>query len=175
MHEGTAYIHYITIPPQPPPCSSVLLYPLEEIFWRMVLRYYPGAICFSPLSIPSMYHLSFMCTRYMERYLPECDLASVAHVRDCSLASSTRNARPIRVTARYIRAVCAIGESTYAPLQPQSNARESVEMHQSLPLPSLSPSSPCRLCQAEASYSTPTYLHSCPSTPIHTDTVQSRA
>lgn len=138
MHEGTAYIHYITIPPQPPPCSSVLLYPLEEIFWRMVLRYYPGAICFSPLSIPSMYHLSFMCTRYMERYLPECDLASVAHVRDCSLASSARNARPIRVTARYIRAVCAIGESTYAPLQPQSNARESVEMHQSLPLPSLS-------------------------------------
>lgn len=116
----------------------MLLYPLEEIFWRMVLRYYPGAICFSPLSIPSMYHLSFMCTRYMERYLPECDLASVAHVRDCSLASSARNARPIRVTARYIRAVCAIGESTYAPLQPQSNARESVEMHQSLPLPSLS-------------------------------------
>lgn len=174
MHEGTAYIHYITIPPQPPPCSSVLLYPLEEIFWRMVLRYYPGAICFSPLSIPSMYHLSFMCTRYMERYLPECDLTSVAHVRDCSLASSARNARPIRVTARYIRAVCAIGESTYAPLQPQSNARESVEMHQSLPLPSLSPPSPCRLCQAKASYpTTPTYLHPCPC--IHTDTVQSRA
>lgn len=103
----------------------------------------------------------------MERYLPECDLASVAHVRDCSLASA-RNARPIRVTARYIRAVCAIGESTYALLQPQSNARESVEMHQRLSLPS-----PCRLCQAEAS--TPPTLHPRLPLPVYPyDAVKSR-
>lgn len=136
------------------PCCYIHWKRFSGGWFSAIIRVLSASLLFP---YPPMYHLSFMCTRYMERYLPECDLASVAHVRDCSLASA-RNARPIRVTARYIRAVCAIGESTYALLQPQSNARESVEMHQRLP--SLS----CRLCQPEAS----PYIHVYPYPCIHT-------
>lgn len=63
-----------------------------------------------------------MCTRYMERYLPEYDPCSVAHVR--LQPRLTQNTRAYsRYRQIYSSSLCH-EPSTYALLQPQSNARE---------------------------------------------------
>lgn len=127
MHctKAQAYIHYITIPPPPTsfaPCTPPPPFTLAICAGRDFLADGSPLLSGRYLLLSSLHTpctLSFMCTRYMERYLPECDPHVCPGIGDLYLPP--RRALPPVIFASSLRRVKHLCRASTA-MRERSNA-----------------------------------------------------